>query len=178
LTRVAQKALDACDMVIFTAGSSASTRDFTVDSVNSLGKPGVLVHGINIRPGKPTILAACKSSTSAFPKPVIGLPGNPVSALVIAGLFVKPVIQQLLGITPREVQPYVVAQISINLASQAGREDWIPVRLNRRGDTWIAEPVFGKSNLIFTLVRSDGLICIPQDANGLEAGTTVEVFLL
>ncbi len=90
-----QRALDECDAVIVTAGSSASARDLTAQVVNSLGEPGVLVHGVNVRPGKPTILAVCGG------KPVIGLPGNPVSALVIAGLFVSPVVRRLLGIPSR-----------------------------------------------------------------------------
>ena len=74
-------------MVIITAGSSASARDLTAGVINKMGSPGVLVHGVNIKPGKPTILAICND------KVVIGLPGNPVSALVIAGLFVVPAVE-------------------------------------------------------------------------------------
>jgi len=83
-----------CDVVVITAGSSASTRDMTAEVIHSLGTPGVLVHGINTRPGKPTILGVCGG------KPVIGLPGNPVSALVNGYLFVVPVIEKLLGLSP------------------------------------------------------------------------------
>jgi molybdopterin molybdotransferase len=170
LAATARRAIDECDMVIFTAGSSASTRDLTAQVIDSLGAPGVLVHGINIRPGKPTILGVCNG------KVVIGLPGNPVSALVIAGLFVAPVIERWLGMNRNKLMAFVPASLSINLASQAGREDWIPVRLLPGGDGYIAEPVFGKSNLIFTLVRADGLFCIPQDVTGLEAGAIVKVY--
>jgi len=92
---VTAKALDECDLVVITAGSSASTRDMTADVVRSLGQPGVLVHGINTRPGKPTILGVCNG------KAIIGLPGNPVSALVNGYLFVLPVIEKLLGALPR-----------------------------------------------------------------------------
>lgn len=91
LRLAAVQALTACEAVIITAGSSASTRDMTAEVIRSLGQPGVLVHGINTRPGKPTILGVCDQ------KAVIGLPGNPVSALVNGYLFVAPVIEQLLG---------------------------------------------------------------------------------
>jgi len=129
------------------------------------------VHGVDVRPGKPTILAVCSG------KPVIGLPGNPVSALVIASLFVTPVVGDLLGLQRTTPLPSVQARLTLNLASQAGREDWIPVRLLPGPDGYQAEPVFGKSNLIFTLCRADGLIRIPADATGLHAGQLVEVLL-
>jgi molybdopterin molybdotransferase len=167
----ARDALESCDLVVITAGSSASTRDLTATVINRLGKPGVLVHGVNVRPGKPTILAVCEG------KAMIGLPGNPVSALVIASLFVLPVIRHLLGIRSVRLQPTLSAQLTINLASTAGREDWIAVRLLKSEHGYLAEPVFGKSNLIFTLSRADGLIRIPPDATGLSAGQMVDVVL-
>jgi len=171
----AGRALQECDLVVITAGSSASTRDLTSQVVNQLGSPGVLVHGVNVRPGKPTILAVCDG------KPVIGLPGNPVSALVIASLFVIPVVEALQGLKSSKPRASIKAQLSLNLSSQAGREDWVPVRL-LPGDqaasvSFQADPVFGKSNLIFTLVRADGLIRIPPDATGLNTGEIVDVYL-
>jgi molybdopterin molybdotransferase len=113
LRSTAARALSECDGVVITAGSSASTRDLTAQVINALGRPGVLVHGVNVRPGKPTILAICDG------KPVIGLPGNPVSALVIASLFVTPVIQALLGLRQMRPLPSVPARLALNLASQA-----------------------------------------------------------
>jgi molybdopterin molybdotransferase len=172
LLAVARLALQECDVVVITAGSSASTRDLTAQVIDALGEPGVLVHGVNVRPGKPTILAVCTG------KAVIGLPGNPVSALVIASLFVTPVLEALLGLRQRLPRPGVSAALALNLPSQAGREDWVPVRLVESPQGTVAEPVFGKSNLIFTLARADGLICIPADANGLPAGARVEVVYL
>jgi molybdopterin molybdotransferase len=166
------QALEECDLVVITAGSSASTRDLTARVIDSLGAPGVLVHGVNVRPGKPTILAVCGD------KPLVGLPGNPVSALVIAGLFVVPLIERLLGLAVERPHPSVPAHLSLNLASQSGREDWVPVRLVETESGVMAEPVFGKSNLIFTLARADGLVRIPADANGLESGAQVEVHIL
>jgi molybdopterin molybdotransferase len=171
LSGTARKALESCDMVVITAGSSASTRDLTASVISSLGKPGVLVHGVNVRPGKPTILAVCDG------KVMIGLPGNPVSALVIASLFVVPVIRCMLGVRLERPKPTLVAKLTLNLASSAGREDWIAVRLIKSEHGYLAEPVFGKSNLIFTLSRADGLVRIPPDATGLSAGQFVEVTL-
>jgi molybdopterin molybdotransferase len=175
LKDAAAQALSECDAVVITAGSSASTRDMTADVIRSLGEPGALVHGINTRPGKPTILGVCNG------KAVIGLPGNPVSALVNGYLFVVPVIEKLLGVLPKP-KATVLARLTVNLPSQAGREDWWPVKLieNRKSKTenYDAEPIFGKSNLIFTLAAADGLLRIHPDATGLSAGEIVEVTLL
>ena len=173
LQRATATALDECDVVLITAGSSASTRDMTADVIRSLGEPGVLVHGINTRPGKPTILGVCNG------KAVIGLPGNPVSALVNGYLFVVPVIERLSGAVPKR-RSTVHAQLTLNLPSQAGREDWWPVKLReiRNQGELQAEPIFGKSNLIFTLAGADGLLRIHPDATGLSAGETVEVMLI
>ncbi|HEY4693307.1 MAG TPA: gephyrin-like molybdotransferase Glp [Bellilinea sp.] len=167
-----QTALADCDLVVMTAGSSASTRDLTARVVNVLGNPGVLVHGVNVKPGKPTILAVCDG------KAVIGLPGNPVSALVIARLFVVPLIERMLGLPANRIRPSVAARLTVNLASQAGREDFVPVRLVSTPKGMDADPIFFKSNLIFTLARADGLVHIPADANGLPAGSPVQVELL
>ena len=178
LKDAAAKALSECDAVIITAGSSASTRDMTADVIRELGEPGVLVHGINTRPGKPTILSVCNG------KAVIGLPGNPVSALVNGYLFVVPVIEKLLGTLPKP-KATVLARLTVNLPSQAGREDWWPVKLlpspfrkGGEGEVYDAEPIFGKSNLIFNLANADGLLRISPDATGLSADETVEVVLI
>ncbi len=181
LKSAAAKALTECDVVIITAGSSASTRDMTAEVIRQLGEPGVLVHGINTRPGKPTILGACNG------KAVIGLPGNPVSALVNGYLFVVPVIEQLLGALSKP-KATVQAKLTVNLPSQAGREDWWAVKLIENHQypsgtmsanvNYLAEPIFGKSNLIFTLAAGDGLLKIHPDATGLSAGEIVEVVLI
>lgn len=175
LKAAAAQALSECDVVIITAGSSASTRDMTAEVIRGLGEPGVLVHGINTRPGKPTILGVCNN------KAVIGLPGNPVSALVNGYLFVVPVIERLLGALPKP-KATVQAKLTVNLPSQAGREDWWAVKLiaNRKSQivSCEAEPIFGKSNLIFTLAAADGLLKIHPDATGLSAGEIVEVMLI
>lgn len=172
LLEAAARALSETDLLVITAGSSASTRDMTADIIAQLGKPGVLVHGINTRPGKPTILGVCQG------KAVIGLPGNPVSALVNGMLFVVPVIEYLSGLSLNRPQASVRAQLTVNIASQAGREDWQPARLLPSETGWLVEPVFGKSNLIFSLAAADGLIKISPAVTGLSAGEIVEVILM
>ena len=172
LQAVLEKAHQECDIALVTAGSSASTRDLTSVVIQELGKPGVLVHGVNVRPGKPTILAVCDQ------KPVIGLPGNPVSALVIANLFLVPVIKKLSGLKKKEVITLVRSKLKINVPSLSGREEWMPVRLEYSENGYLAEPIFYKSNLIFALAKADGLMRIPADAIGLEAGTELNILLL
>ncbi|MES0344422.1 MAG: gephyrin-like molybdotransferase Glp [Anaerolineales bacterium] len=171
LFEVVKQAHQEDDLIVITAGSSVSARDITGDVIQSLGEPGVLVHGISIKPGKPTILAIADDI------PLIGLPGNPVSALVVGTLILAPLIRRFLGVQRVLPAPQVAARLSVNVVSQAGREDYLPVRLQESEEGTIAEPVFGRSNLIFTLVRADGLIHIPTDATGLSAGTDVLVTL-
>jgi molybdopterin molybdotransferase len=170
LAAAARQAFAACDITVFSAGSSVSYRDMTADIIGELGGPGVLVHGVSVKPGKPTILAVCDG------KPVFGLPGNPVSAMVIFDLFITPTILALLG-TSAPPQQQVRARLSRNVASDSGREDYIQVRLETRdGEPW-AVPVLGKSNLIYTLVNAEGTIKIDLDSNGIKAGEWVTVAL-
>lgn len=172
LRYMAAMALDAADVLIISAGSSVSTRDMTAQVIADLGQPGVLVHGVSIHPGKPTILAAASG------KPVFGLPGNPVSTMVAFELFVAPALQRLLGSVQSLAWRTAHARLARNVASIPGREDVVPVRLEERdGELW-AEPVFGKSNLIFTMVRADGVLRVPLDTAGLYAGETVTVRLM
>lgn len=169
LQKVLHSALSECDVVMITAGSSASARDMTSKVIQEAGKPGVIVHGINIKPGKPAILAVCDG------KPVIGLPGNPVSALVIAWLFLPALLERMQGLQTTIIKKQIAARLTINFASLAGREDYIPVKLTMEDGIYQAEPIFFKSNLIFNLVKADGLMVIPADANGLNAGDMVQV---
>jgi molybdopterin molybdotransferase len=171
LESAARAALASNDVVILSAGSSVSARDMTAQVVDSLGEPGVLVHGVSLKPGKPTILGVCAG------KPVFGLPGNPVSCMVTYDLFVAPTLAHLSG-AARPPRTTVTARLARNIASATGREDYIQVRLERGRDGGLeAVPVFGKSNLIFTLIRADGMLKIPLDAGGLPAGAQVEVVL-
>ncbi len=165
------KGMAQADIVVISAGSSVSTRDLTAQVVNSLGKPGVLVHGVAIRPGKPTVLGVADG------KPVFGLPGNPVSAMVLFGLFVTPTIARLSGAPTTTSNRIITAKLTHNIASAPGREDHVPVHLEEKEGEMLAEPIFGKSNLIFTLVCADGTVRVPLNKGGISAGEMVDVLL-
>jgi molybdopterin molybdotransferase len=171
LRAAAQAALSGAEALVLSAGSSVSTRDMTAAVIQTLGAPGILVHGVAVKPGKPTILAV------AGGKPVFGLPGNPVSAMVIADQFVTPTLWRLQGARQPPRRPSVQARLTHNVASQTGRVDYLPARLTQAGGEWLAEPIFGQSNQIFTLVAADGLLIVPLNATGLSAGAMVEVRL-
>jgi molybdopterin molybdotransferase len=167
----AETLLATTDMLVLSAGSSVSVRDMTVEVIDGLGEPGILLHGVATRPGKPTIVGAVAG------KPVIGLPGNPVSAMIQFDMFGVPAIYRLQGMETRPQRGLVLARLSQNIASETGREDYVPARLEAGGDGLQAIPVFGKSNLIYTLVNADGLIRIPLNKGGVIAGDLVEVLL-
>lgn len=169
LHAVAQQALAGADALVISAGSSVSTRDMTVQVIAALGQPGVLVHGVSIHPGKPTILALVGT------KPVFGLPGNPVSTMIAFDLFVAPALLRLLGDESAGRGASVQARLARNVASRPGREDFVPVRLAARDGALWADPVFGKSNLIYTMAHADGLLRVPLDLAGLYAGEQVSV---
>lgn len=167
----ARKGLAENDALIITAGSSASIRDLTAEVINALGAPGVLVHGLNTKPGKPTILGMCGS------KPVIGLPGNPVSALTNIYMMVLPALRKLSGERMTTHQPYVEGRLTTNVNSLAGREDWVPVTLNYENGETLITPIFGKSNLIFNLSRADAFIQILPSVTGMNENSTVRAYI-
>jgi molybdopterin molybdotransferase len=167
----ARQALAECDMLVMSAGSSVSVRDVTVDVLNELGQPGVLLHGVATRPGKPTIVGVVDG------KPLLGLPGNPVSAMIQFDMFGAPAIYRLQGLEQPPRRGLVWATLTQNIASESGREDYVPARLMDGAQGLQAIPVFGKSNLIYTLVNADGLLKIPLNKGGLLAGELVEVKL-
>ncbi len=167
----AMEGLERGDILVFSAGSSVSSRDLTVRVLDELGPPGVLVHGIAHKPGKPTIVALVDGT------PAFGLPGNPVSAMVVFGILVRPVIQALMGRTEPPVRRGVHAKLTKDIRSATGREDHVQVKLIESDTGILAEPVFGKSNLIRTLVEADGVVVVPLDDGGLYGGDEVFVRL-
>ncbi len=169
--QAAQDGIRAADAIVFSAGSSLSTRDMTAAVFNALGEPGVLLHGISIKPGKPTIVAV------ADRKPLFGLPGNPVSALVVFDLLVAPTIHLLSGASSPPTTNTVDATLTADIPSESGREDYVPVTLSNTDGALHAAPVFGKSNLIYTLINSDGLIHVPAHSGGLYASEKIPVRL-
>jgi molybdopterin molybdotransferase len=162
--KVLARAVPECDVVLLSGGSSKDDRDMTAAVIAAIGE--VLVHGIAIAPGKPTIIGQIAG------KPVFGLPGHPASAFVVMIAIVRPLIDRMLGIS-RPIQRTVRATLAANIPSQRGREEYVRVRM----ESGIATPLFGKSGLLNTLIQSDGLVCIPAGTEGLEKGSEVEVIL-
>jgi len=157
--------LRGSDLIVISAGSSVGVRDETAGVVGRLGPPGIWCHGLAIRPGKPTLLAECEGI------PVIGLPGNPRSALVVFRLLGDPLVQLVGGCTMPPPEPSARARLARGLPSAAGRLDVVQVRV-RDG---VATPVFGPSALLSVLTAADGYVIIPEEATGLDAGTDVDV---
>jgi molybdopterin molybdotransferase len=169
-----EQGLREADMVVITGGSSVGTLDLTGEVVQTFPAAEILGHGVSIRPGKPTLLADIGG------KPFLGLPGHPVSAIVIFHFFGKPILKMLSGLSGEEVwhQVKVRAKASRNIPSISGREDYVRVKLEEKDGTWWAHPVFGKSGAIHHLVQANGLIRIGINDDGLEAGEEAEVILL
>jgi molybdopterin molybdotransferase len=160
-------AIGASDIVVVSAGSSVGARDETAAVVAELGKPGIWAHGIALRPGKPTLLAECDGV------PVIGLPGNPRSALVVFRLVGVGVVRLVGGVTQPPPEPSTRARLARDLPSAAGRLDIVQVTV-RDG---VATPLFGASALLSILTAADGYVVVPDEATGLEAGSEVDVTL-
>ena len=153
------------DLVVVSAGSSVGVRDETTAAVAALGE--IWCHGLAVKPGKPTLLAECAGV------PLIGLPGNPLSALVVFRLVGVPLVWLLAGCPQSPPEPSTRARLSRDLASAAGRLDVVQVRLAGG----VAEPLFGPSALLSVLARADGYLVVPEPATGLDGGTEVEVIL-
>ena len=155
------------DVVVVSAGSSVGARDQTAAVVAELGPPGIWCHGLALRPGKPTLLAECGGI------PVVGLPGNPRSALVVFRLIGVPIVRLVGGFTAPPPEPTARARLDRDLASAAGRLDVVQVRLRDA----IVTPLYGASALLSILTAADGYVTVPEPATGLDAGAEVEVTL-
>ena len=162
-------ALEEYDVVIVNAGSSAGSQDYTAPVMEELGQ--LLVHGIAVRPGHPVVLGIVRG------KPVIGIPGYPVSAVLTCELLVKPLVERKLCVTlPRREQ--VEAAITRKVLSPMGEDEFLRVKLGRVGEKLVATPVQRGAGIIMSLVRADGLVLIPRFSEGVDVGTTVTVELL
>ena len=168
------KGLEGSDMVIITGGSSVGTLDLTIDVLQSFAGSDLIAHGVSVRPGKPTLIADVDG------KPFLGLPGHPVSAMVIFHLFGRPILNILSGLPREEVlrQKRVKARASRNIPSVAGREDYVRVKLEEKDGVLLAHPLFGKSGAIAHLAQADGLLKIAIHEEGLDEGEEAEVILL
>ncbi|MCD6489386.1 MAG: molybdopterin molybdotransferase MoeA [Thermodesulfobacterium sp.] len=169
---VVDKAFESSDIILITGGTSTGIKDMTAQIINELGEPGVIFHGVSIKPGKPIIAGICNK------KPVFGLPGHPVAVYICFELFVKPIIHKLLGLTDKIYKPKVKAKLTRSIFSQAGRTDFIRVYLEEKDNNLFATPLLSKSGLIMTLVKANGILCIPEDRLGFEKNEEVEVKIL
>ena len=174
LTKAIGEALEWGDLVLLSGGSSMGAKDIALETILSFADSEFVFHGISISPGKPTIFAKARG------KPILGLPGYPVSALVIFDLFAGPLIRRLAGQDTETVTRFtktVQATLKTNISSQVGREDYVRVTLERDADRLLAVPLPTKSGAIFTLVKADGMVRIDLNQDGLEPGEEVEVIL-
>jgi molybdopterin molybdotransferase len=173
LRGLVEKGLGTADTVWLSGGSSVGTRDLTVKVFESFERMEVLVHGISISPGKPTIIARLNSCA------VFGLPGHTASAMVVAEVFLKPFLSRISGQREpaHKIEPEIWAKLSRNIESAAGRDDYVRVKLYEREGDLVAEPIFGKSGLISTLVDADGLVRVDRNTEGLYEGERVKVLL-
>lgn len=172
LLEALRAAKQSADLVLVSGGSSIGLRDEVSRAIDAMGSPGVLVHGVAMKPGKPAVLGLCDGT------PVVGLPGHPTTVLVVFHVFAREIIGRLLGRSPEPV-PVVQARLARRVASAAGRTDYLRVRLERRDGTLWAIPVLGKSGLISTMAGADGLAVVPEAVEGIEAGeeVAVEIFV-
>jgi molybdenum cofactor synthesis domain-containing protein len=168
LERALRKALSEADAAVLTGGSSVGELDWTPAAIGALGPPGVIVHGLRVKPGKPTVLAAVGT------KPVIGLPGNPTSAVVILEAVVSPIIGALAGAAiTRDV---VLATLGDRVHTRRGWTWFVPVRLEpSAGGGWIAHPFAVRSSMVSLTAQADGYIIVPEEAEDLEMGSRVAV---
>ncbi|WDP91361.1 MAG: molybdopterin molybdotransferase MoeA [Desulfobacter sp.] len=171
LKTICENALAQTDMVLISGGSSVGARDYTVEVLAGLADTQILVHGMSVSPGKPTILARSGKT------PVWGLPGQVTSAMVVLKIVVIPFLNKIQGLSAPGEPVRLPARLTRNLASAQGRRDFVRVALHR-GDAGLeARPVLGKSGLIRTMVHADGLLEIGEHVEGLEKGSIQEILL-
>ncbi|APC82071.1 molybdopterin molybdenumtransferase MoeA [Clostridium botulinum] len=168
LKNTVEKAIEDTDIVLISGGSSVGKKDVTIDVINSLGDPGVFVHGIAIKPGKPTIIGNVKD------KIVFGLPGHPLSAAIVYKVIVKYYIDKIAGVKEK-VFP-IVCKFNINYHSAKGREEYLPVTLNWQENEIIASPIFSKSGLISGFSKAYGFIKIDKNLEGIKKDEKVFVY--
>jgi len=164
--------LEQADVVVLSGGSSVGTRDLMVDAVSSVPGAEILAHGVAIRPGKPTLLADDAG------KAIVGLPGHPVSALIVAQVFLAPFLLYIQGARMGKgpVGQRMKGALATSIHSTIGLEEYVRVRIEESasGET-IAHPVFGKSGMISTMVKANGIVMIPLNAEGFSKGEVVQV---
>lgn len=164
--------LEKADAIITSGGTSVGAPDLVPEAVNALGKPGVIAHGVAMRPGMPTALAIVRS------KPIIVLPGNPVAAMLGFEVFGRPLVSKMLGLKQVESRPVLKAKITKRIATTLGRKNLVRVRVFEKNDDFLAEPVSARgSGLFSTMTKSNGYVIVPENLEGLEEGDIVLVHM-
>jgi molybdopterin molybdotransferase len=162
--------LERADALITSGGTSVGGSDLVPDAVNEVGKPGVVVHGVAMRPAMPTALAVVDG------KPVLIFPGNPVAAMVGFEVFARPLIFRMLGLKRVESRFEVQARVTRRMATTLGRRNFVRVRVFQTGGELRAEPISARgSSLISTMTRANGYVVVAEDREGLEEGELVTV---
>ncbi|AOY76630.1 gephyrin-like molybdotransferase Glp [Clostridium formicaceticum] len=161
--------LETSDIVLVSGGSSMGTKDVTKDAINAIGDPGVFIHGLAVKPGKPTIIGKVKN------KAVFGLPGQPVSALVVYQTLVTYLIKNLYG--DESPVPYITGELTVNIASAPGREHYVMVKISEDDKKIVVSPVHGKSGMLTMMTKSMGYVKIDTNQEGLLKGENVKVYL-
>jgi len=169
IAEAVKKAAELYDIVVVNAGSSAGSEDYTAGVISSLGR--VMLHGVDIKPGKPVILGEVAS------RPVLGIPGYPVSAYITFSLFGREAVYMLQGLAAPEPER-INAKLSRQVASSIGQEEFVRVKLGRVGENLIATPVSRGAGVLMSLVRADGFLRIPSMSEGYGAGTEVPVEMM
>ncbi len=162
--------LECCDLVLISGGSSMGEKDYTKEVINALGAPGVFVHGVAMKPGKPTIIGKIGK------KAVFGLPGQPVSALMVYEVLVKTITK--LYEKPKTEDPYLVGEMDRNFPSAPGRAHYFMVSIYKKDGKSYATPVYGKSGTLSMMSRAMGFVVIASDEEGLNKGDRVKVYPL
>lgn len=168
------KGVATCDMVLVTGGTSVGSGDLVPEAINTLGRPGVIVHGIAMRPGKPTALAALDG------KPIVLLPGFPVAAMISFNTFVKPILLKMLGSSVEcDDGKTVRAKMLRRAPSSLGNRTFMRVLVHKLNGEYVAEPLrTSGSGVISSMIKANGLVVIPEDKEGVEEGEEVEVTVL
>ncbi len=166
------KAGFTADMIITTGGTSVGLADLIPEAVNKLGKPGVIVHGVAMRPAMPTALAVVDG------KPIVILSGNPVAAMIGFEVFARPLICRMLGIKHKESRPVLNAKLTKRVTATLGRKTFVRVRVFQKNGEFFAEPVSAKgSGMISTVTKANGYVIVPENREGVTEGETVSVYL-
>ena len=164
--------LEKSDVIMTSGGTSVGGSDFVPDAVNRVAKPGVIVHGVAMRPAMPTALAAANG------KPILILPGNPVAAIIGFEVFARPLICRMLGMNRVEPRLAVEAKMTRGIATALGRRNFVRVRVFRHDDELLAEPISARgSGMISTMTRANGFVIVPENREGLEEKESVSVQL-